>query len=122
EPPYGLRDPSIDEERVLFVCRIDRIATFGKPCTTGQVQPVAQGLPVCFILGTPPGALTNHGELALDGRVGVFPPCESARFSLWNVRFNSPEAMASGLDTSNNDIRSVEIRSIRRQIMFVSSR
>jgi len=31
EPPYGLRDPSIDEERVLFVCRIDRIATFGKP-------------------------------------------------------------------------------------------
>lgn len=26
EPPYGLRDPSIDEERVLFVCRIDRLA------------------------------------------------------------------------------------------------
>ena len=31
EPPYGLRDPVIDEKRVLFVCRIDRIATFGKP-------------------------------------------------------------------------------------------
>ncbi len=31
EPPYGLRDPSIDERRVLFVCDIDRIATFGKP-------------------------------------------------------------------------------------------
>ena len=31
EPPYGLRDPSIDEKRVLFVCCIDRIATFGKP-------------------------------------------------------------------------------------------
>ena len=31
EPPYGLRDPEIDEKRVLFVCRIDRIATFGKP-------------------------------------------------------------------------------------------
>jgi len=30
-PPYGLRDPKIDERRVLFVCRIDRIATFGKP-------------------------------------------------------------------------------------------
>lgn len=30
-PPYGLRDPSIDEKRVLFVCRIDRIATFGRP-------------------------------------------------------------------------------------------
>ena len=30
-PPYGLRDPKIDEKRVLFVCRIDRIATFGKP-------------------------------------------------------------------------------------------
>lgn len=29
-PPYGLRDPSIDEKRVLFVCGIDRIATFGK--------------------------------------------------------------------------------------------
>jgi PPOX class probable F420-dependent enzyme len=31
EPPYGLRDPVIDEKRVLFECRIDRIATFGKP-------------------------------------------------------------------------------------------
>ena len=30
-PPYGLRDPKIDEKRVLFVCRINRIATFGKP-------------------------------------------------------------------------------------------
>jgi nitroimidazol reductase NimA-like FMN-containing flavoprotein (pyridoxamine 5'-phosphate oxidase superfamily) len=30
-PPYGLRDPSIDERRVLFVCRVDRMATFGKP-------------------------------------------------------------------------------------------
>ena len=30
-PPYGLRDPKIDEKRVLFVCSIDRIATFGKP-------------------------------------------------------------------------------------------
>lgn len=29
-PPYGLRDPAIKEQRVLFVCRIDRIATFGK--------------------------------------------------------------------------------------------
>ena len=28
---YALRDPSIDEKRVLFKCRIDRIATFGKP-------------------------------------------------------------------------------------------
>ena len=28
---YGLRDPSIEERRVLFECRIDRIATFGKP-------------------------------------------------------------------------------------------
>ena len=31
EPPYGLRDPSIDERRVLFVCDVDRVATFGKP-------------------------------------------------------------------------------------------
>ncbi len=30
-PPYGLRDPAIAENRVLFICRIDRIATFGKP-------------------------------------------------------------------------------------------
>lgn len=30
-PPYGLRDPAIDEKRVLFVCNVDRIATFGKP-------------------------------------------------------------------------------------------
>jgi hypothetical protein len=29
--PYGLRDPKIDEKRVLFFCAIDRIATFGQP-------------------------------------------------------------------------------------------
>ncbi|MCY4584217.1 MAG: hypothetical protein OXE50_15685, partial [Chloroflexi bacterium] len=29
--PYGLRDPSIEEKRVLFECAIDRVATFGKP-------------------------------------------------------------------------------------------
>lgn len=29
--PYGLRDPSINERRVLFECPIDKIATFGKP-------------------------------------------------------------------------------------------
>ena len=28
---YGLRDPSIDERRVLFECRVDTIATFGVP-------------------------------------------------------------------------------------------
>jgi hypothetical protein len=27
---YGLRDPSIDERRVLFVCNVDSVATFGK--------------------------------------------------------------------------------------------
>jgi general stress protein 26 len=31
DPPYGLRDPSVDERRVLFECTIERIATFGKP-------------------------------------------------------------------------------------------
>jgi PPOX class probable F420-dependent enzyme len=30
-PPYGLRDPSIDEKRVLFECDVDRVAVFGKP-------------------------------------------------------------------------------------------
>ena len=29
--PYGLRDPSRNERRVLFICPVDRIATFGKP-------------------------------------------------------------------------------------------
>ena len=29
--PYALRDPAIDEKRVLFICHIDRIATFGVP-------------------------------------------------------------------------------------------
>ncbi len=29
--PYGLRDPSIDERRVLFECPVDKVATFGKP-------------------------------------------------------------------------------------------
>ena len=31
EPPYGLRDPSIDERRVLFELSVDRVATFGRP-------------------------------------------------------------------------------------------
>jgi nitroimidazol reductase NimA-like FMN-containing flavoprotein (pyridoxamine 5'-phosphate oxidase superfamily) len=31
EPPYGLRDPSINERRVLFEMTVDRIATFGRP-------------------------------------------------------------------------------------------
>jgi PPOX class probable F420-dependent enzyme len=31
DPPYGLRDPSIDERRILFVCQVERVATFGKP-------------------------------------------------------------------------------------------
>lgn len=30
-PPYGLRDPAIDERRLLFECPVDRVATFGKP-------------------------------------------------------------------------------------------
>ncbi len=30
-PPYGLRDPSMNERRVLFECRVDRVATFGQP-------------------------------------------------------------------------------------------
>jgi PPOX class probable F420-dependent enzyme len=31
EPPYGLRDPSMDERRVLFECRVDSVAVFGRP-------------------------------------------------------------------------------------------
>ena len=31
EPPYGLRDPSIDERRVLFELMVDTVATFGRP-------------------------------------------------------------------------------------------
>lgn len=31
EPPYGLRDPAIDERRVLFELSVDKIATFGRP-------------------------------------------------------------------------------------------
>ena len=30
-PPYGLRDPSTNERRVLFECAVEKIATFGKP-------------------------------------------------------------------------------------------
>jgi hypothetical protein len=30
-PPYGLRDPSRKERRVLFECAVDKVATFGKP-------------------------------------------------------------------------------------------
>ncbi len=28
---YGLRDPAMDERRVLFECSVDKIATFGQP-------------------------------------------------------------------------------------------
>ncbi|MDH4117157.1 MAG: PPOX class F420-dependent oxidoreductase [Acidimicrobiia bacterium] len=31
EPPYGLRDPSFEERRVLFECEVDSVATFGRP-------------------------------------------------------------------------------------------
>jgi general stress protein 26 len=30
-PPYGLRDPAINERRVLFIANVDRVATFGTP-------------------------------------------------------------------------------------------
>jgi hypothetical protein len=31
EPPYGLRDPSVDERRILFELAVDSVATFGRP-------------------------------------------------------------------------------------------
>jgi PPOX class probable F420-dependent enzyme len=31
DPPYGLRDPSINERRVLFEMAVLKVATFGKP-------------------------------------------------------------------------------------------
>ena len=31
EPPYALRDPSMDERRVLFELSVEKIATFGRP-------------------------------------------------------------------------------------------
>jgi len=31
EPPYGLRDPAMDERRVLFICNVDSVATYGRP-------------------------------------------------------------------------------------------
>jgi PPOX class probable F420-dependent enzyme len=31
EPPYGLRDPSINERRILFEARVDKVAVFGQP-------------------------------------------------------------------------------------------
>ena len=30
-PPYGLRDPSMNERRILFECPVERVAVFGKP-------------------------------------------------------------------------------------------
>ncbi len=29
--PYGLRDPSRNERRILFECTVEKVATFGKP-------------------------------------------------------------------------------------------
>ncbi|MPZ22567.1 MAG: hypothetical protein GEU28_03295 [Dehalococcoidia bacterium] len=31
EPPYGLRDPSRNERRVLFEAEVERVAAFGRP-------------------------------------------------------------------------------------------
>jgi hypothetical protein len=31
EPPYALRDPSINERRVLFEMEVVKVATFGRP-------------------------------------------------------------------------------------------
>ncbi|HEY3956109.1 MAG TPA: pyridoxamine 5'-phosphate oxidase family protein [Streptosporangiaceae bacterium] len=31
EPPYALRDPSMDERRVLFELQVVKVATFGRP-------------------------------------------------------------------------------------------
>jgi len=31
EPPYGLRDPSLNERRILFLMEVDSVATFGQP-------------------------------------------------------------------------------------------
>ncbi len=31
EPPYGLRDPGMDERRVLFEMEVVKVATFGRP-------------------------------------------------------------------------------------------
>jgi PPOX class probable F420-dependent enzyme len=31
DPPYGLRDPSMDERRVLFEMAVLKVATFGRP-------------------------------------------------------------------------------------------
>ncbi len=28
---YGIRDPANNERRVLFECRVDKLATFGQP-------------------------------------------------------------------------------------------
>ena len=28
---YGLRDPSLDERRILMECRVDKVSTFGQP-------------------------------------------------------------------------------------------
>jgi hypothetical protein len=31
EPPYGLRDPSMNERRILCECPVERVAVFGRP-------------------------------------------------------------------------------------------
>jgi hypothetical protein len=60
-PPYGLRDPKIDEKRVLFVCRIDRIATFGRPEPKVRSAAVAGGSAGELLLDR--GSQRRQGEL-----------------------------------------------------------
>ena len=38
EPPYALRDPSMDERRVLFELEVVKVATFGRPALQTAVS------------------------------------------------------------------------------------
>ena len=55
EPPYALRDPSMDERRVLFELEVVKVATFGRPWKEPQPVP---GMPRVIVMGGSVGGLT----------------------------------------------------------------
>jgi nitroimidazol reductase NimA-like FMN-containing flavoprotein (pyridoxamine 5'-phosphate oxidase superfamily) len=63
EPPYGLRDPSFEERRVLFEMAVVKVATFGRPWPAGGSQPVSV-MPPCH----------GHGRLARRADHGAGAP------------------------------------------------
>src|SRR4029453_12605127 len=66
EPPYGLRDPSMDERRGLFEGRVDSVPVFGQPYPlqrSGAWEPESGGDPEERSVSSWPRAAVVGGSL-----------------------------------------------------------